>query len=510
MRIQTKLLLACFCFLCYIYLGTGIYADELILTTSVPTWSLKQLLTLNYPNGPLYFFYNLPAYYLDFLEYYFFMDHFILYDIMKIIISFSAIYAFYFFAKDYMSKQNSLLLAAVFVLFPIHDAANYQLQNAQYLFTSFSLVMFSHALIYHGRIKSGLAAGLAGSFFSYASPPFVWGLSILFLLKKDTKKFIYFVFPQLLYISYILIMTKVIAVETLRTLDAGNLPKLIKQFVFQILTFADAGIGPSFWLKIYYSLGNLSGQSFVVGLILTCLFYNFFRTKNTFFDKKLFYAFSTVVFCAFAMYALTGNYPQIAFSLGNRVTVYGSLILSLLVVSLASINREIASLVFAIFIFTSLGISDHWKEWHDKQATIMHNIANNRELKEINLTEPFFVAFNLYSKLGHISHIDFFETNTVAFRIATGREYKVFPLSKRFYFDGVSLYNKKFGYSINVGDHIFVYDSESDRLLKIPSEEIQRYIITLPADNRHWVELVDNKFLKDLAVKLMPRLEYAL
>jgi hypothetical protein len=447
---------------------------------------------------------------MDFLEYYFFKDHFSLYEIMKILISFSGIYAFYFFAKDYMSKQNALLLAAVFVLFPIHDAANYELQIAQYLLTSFSLVVFSHALINHGRVKSGFATGLAGSFFSYASPPFVWGLSILFLMRKETRKFFIFVIPQLLYTFYILFITKVLALEKVRTVDAGNLPKLIKQFVFQVLTFADAGIGPSFWLKIYYSLGALSGLSFVVGIVLVYLFYTSFKTENKFFDKKLFYAFSAVAFCAFAMYALTGNYPQIAFSLGNRVTVYGSLVLSLLVVSLASTSRRIASVVFAVFIFTSLGISDHWKAWHNKQTTIMHNIANNRDLREIDPREPFFVAHNLYSKLGHISHIEFFETNTVAFRIATGREYIVFPLSKRFYFDGDSLHNKKFDYSVKVGDHIFVYDSEADRLLKIPGEEIQRYIDALPADNRHWVELVDNKFLKGLAVKLMPRLEYAL
>jgi len=501
-----------FIFLCYLFLKTGIHGDELFHSGNVPSWTFRQLLTLNFPERqPPYMFYNLPAYYMDYFQYYFFGNREIFYEIMKVVVSFFSVSLSYIFFKDYMPNQKAFLLAGIFVLFPLHDSVNYLLQNAQYLLITFGLVMYSHALINNNRLKCGLLTGVLGSFFSYASPPFVWGLSSIFLMRKEYKKFLIFVIPQIFYTLYVFIFSRILALEKVRAVDIDSLPRLIKQFILQVLTFIDVAVGPSFWLKIYYSITGLSVLSAIIGILTVFLFYKFYSFGKERFNFHLFYAFLAIAVLSFCIYATTGYYPQIAFNLGNRTVIYGSLLLSLLVVSLLSLNRKASLIIFSVLLFSILGISDHWKDWNGQQKLIADNFAHNRDIIGFDTSEQLFVSHNQYSRLGAMSHIEFF-TEGAGLNILTrnaDKKFKISTLNRRFYLSGDELVDRKWGTRITVGVYIYVYDSKADKLLKIEKDGIQDYIDSLPPDYRHWIQMIDNKFINSMIIKLMPRLKYA-
>ncbi|MBI5195842.1 MAG: hypothetical protein HZA10_05940 [Nitrospirae bacterium] len=460
---------------------------------------------------PLYMFYNLPVYYLDFFQYYFFEDVAIYYEVMKTAVSFLSGYLFYVFARDYVNRQAAFLLAVFFILFPLHDSVNYLLQNAQYLLIAFGLIVYSHALINNNSLKKGFLMGMLGSFFSYASPPFVWGLSVIFLMKKEYKKFLIFTAPQVIYTLYILIAVKVFTLEKVRTIDSGNFSKLIKQFILQVLTFIDVAIGPSLAVKIYFSILQLSFLSVAIGILIIVLFYKYYGFEKEKFNFHLFCAFSVVTVLAFCMFAVTGYYPQTAFNLGNRVTIYSSLLLAFLAGSFISSNKKAAVIIFSILIFSILGISDHWKDWNKKQKLIADNFAGNRDIISLDASEPLFVSYNQFSKFGEISHIEFITEGVGGHLLkrAAKKDFKISPINKRFYVDNNVLIDRKWEIKFIVKDYINVYDSESDKLLKIEKNKIQNYIDSLPNDNRHWAQLIDNKFINGVIVKLMPRLKYA-
>ncbi|HAE43122.1 MAG TPA: hypothetical protein DCG34_09435, partial [Clostridiales bacterium] len=478
-------------FLCYLFLGTGIHGDEIIHIQSVQNWTLHQLLTLNYQESKLlYMFYNIPAYYLDFTEYYLFGKNEVYYDVTKVFLAWLSIFLIYLFAADRLGSRNAFLFSFLFVLYPIHDSVNYVLQNGQYLLPTFALIALSNILISNGNNLYGFLAGILGSFFSYASPPIAWGLSLTFVLKKQYQKFFLFILPQLIYVFYILLMSKVFLLEKNRATDIDNFRKLFNQLIFQILGFLDIIIGPSFLIKIFYSIGNISFLSLLVGLIVVVIFFKYFKPEQHKFDYHMFCALAAVAFLSLCMYALTGFYPQTAFNLGNRVAIYSSLLMSFLVLWLMSLNRYFTILLFSIFLLSMLGISDHWKGWNHHQKAIVKNIAMNENLKHIPQGERLYVSKNQYSRLGAMSHIEFFTEGAGFWPInnAIGNNIRFTMLNKRFKFDGQYLVDSKYSCKYSVNETIYVYDSEYDRLYKIPKLGIQAYIDSLPHDYRNWVQ----------------------
>ena len=509
---KSRIFLLFIVFLCYLSYGTGIHSDEIIHTIYVSSWSFEQLLILNYFESPLlYMFYNLPVYYLDFFQYYFFGENEIFYEAMKVLVLCFSAYMLYFFARDYLSEQKALLLAGIFVLFPLHDSVTYLLQISQYILITFGLIACSHSLINSNKMKTGIFIGFMGSFFSYASPPFVWGLSVIFLIKKEYRKFFFFVLPQIIYILYVIILSKFLKLESLRAVDISNIQNLFKQFIMQILSFIDVAVGPSFWLKLFYSITEISLLSMLVGIPIVFLLNKYYRFDKEKFNWHLFYAFLSVAVLSFCMFATTGHYPQTAFNLGNRVVIYSSMLLVLLVVSLMNINKIINIVIISILTFSMLGISDHWKSWNKKQKLIAHNFVHNQAISTFDNSNKLFVSHNQFSKLGTISHIEYFTEGAGIIHLTKemNRDINYSTLNKRFYLDDNKLIDRKWGTQFTVGDHIYVYDSEADNLLKIGKSEIQGYIDALPPDHRHWIQMINNEYVNSMIIKLMPRLKYA-
>ena len=292
-----------------------------------------------------------------------------------------------------------------------------------------------------------------------------------------------------------------------------NIYILIKQFVLQVVTFIDSVVGPSMWLKLYYSYYELSAISFVMGTLLIFIFYITYKENEDNYNSKLIISFIVLLLMSFAVFAITGGYPQLAFNLGNRTTVFGSLLLAYLIVLIPS-SRKKKTAVFAIFLFSILGISDHWKDWHKQQMQVIKNIANNDALIEYKESKTIYVSGNQYSKYGPISHIEFLSENWVTsavFNLALKKNIRAVTINKRHVYEDGYLIDTKNNSKAEVNDYINVYDSANDRLFTLNFEEINSYIDSLPPDTRHWVQMLDKEnFIKKIILYLMPRLEYTL
>ena len=86
----------------------------------------------------------------------------------------------------------------------------------------------------------------------------------------------------------------------------------------------------------------------------------------------------------------------------------------------------------------------------------------------------------------------------------------VHPINKRYIYKDGHLIDTKHNLKNKVGKNVYIYDSENDELLEIPSEDLNIYIAGLPKDTRHWIEMTDIPIVRKAVVILMPRSKYAL
>ena len=192
------------------------------------------------------------------------------YDLIKIIVHLLCVYLVYRFARDYLRYDRAIIASLIFIFFPFHDATTYWYMTLIYLLTP-SILLFSHHLIRNNYHYSGFFFALLGSMSFYASPPFVFGLSIVFFIEREFKKAAIFVIPGLIYVAYYFwIKYSFHDIELRINLDM-SIFDFIKQLFIQLVSLIESVIGPSYWIKIYYSIGSIS---LISALIATVIFYH--------------------------------------------------------------------------------------------------------------------------------------------------------------------------------------------------------------------------------------------
>jgi len=497
-----------FIILFYLFYNTGLHSDDY----SFLRYYLEKGFTLEgvYLFGSPVFFTSFPAYIVDFFIFQLGQYNDFVYSIIKALASYFVIYAVYKFINDYVSADKAILFALLFYFFPTHDAGISYHVVGSYISITLALVLLSHNQITSNNYKSGILLGLLGAFYSHASPAFGFGLSLIFLLKKEYNKFLLFVLPYILYISYYFIMTYSFSIERHRIIEL-SLNGFLRNLLIQIITALDTFVGPSFILKVIYSITELSVVTFFLGLVIIYIFIKYYKFTIEKVDYTLLFSLAFVMLLSWMQFSLTGAFPQIAFNLGNRVTIYGSFFISLVIIYLIQFKKYVVIIAATIFLFTALGISDHWKDWNSIQKNILHNISENKELERLVEDETLFVSHNQYSRLGKMSHIEFFSQDWVVdefFNLALGRSLSVSPINKRFIVRNDLVVDKKYGSQYMIIDHITVYNSTSNTLHRIQKDDIQKYIDDLPHDHRHWSQLLKDNKLKSFIIKLAPRLDY--
>jgi hypothetical protein len=519
LRKENTLYLVYFALIIWMLFNTGIFSDEFELILDYSKKNFIDILSSKDPfiNAPLLYFSHGIALKVSSIN-----NLFILYSLK----TFYIILSFYFiskFFKIYLDSERALLLSFLFLFFPSHESTTYMFL-AQYLTLTIALYLYSYYLAYNNKLVLAFFTAVIASFISYGSPVIAFSLFVLFLLRHDTKKGAVILIPNLIYILYYIVIVKILAIgEPSKLPEDIDLYAIFKQFILQILTFMDAVLGPSMWLKIFYSFTQLSAISTGIGCLFIGLFYLvhsrfarheepvFRRTSLKRFDPDLIICFTILMISSFLMFAVTGRYPQMAFNIGNKTGIFASMLVCYLIV--AVMKTEKVRIVFlAVLILSSLGISDHWKNWMRQQNKLIKRISSNQQLKDYNENKFIFVSGNQYSKYGPISHIEFLSEHWVVnavFRLALKKDISALPINKRHkYMDGYFV-DSKHKSKIKVDDYINIYDSKKNVLFKLDVERINDYIESLPQDNRHWLLITNNRFLKDIVLALMPRLNYA-
>jgi hypothetical protein len=494
--------------------GTGIVSDD--ITEIAVRQGMHDFWGHIVPRGN---FVNLPVAYLTHMWVFSLIDidNLLLVDIIKAVHAILSLYMVAKFFSLFLDGHSALLTSFLFLFFPIRDSITYWYMGTHMAF-SMCCYLFAYYLVHKDYLQRAATVAFLASFMSYGSPPTAFALFILCVLKKNFKKGLFLFVPNIVYCIYYIYLKGILFNGPIKSNlpPEINLLTIAKQLLLQIVTFFDALAGPSFFLKIYYSIIENNIWSIIAIIIFVSLYLKMVSNKKICphqikLDKSLLAALTVLVIGSLVMFSITGRYPQLAFNLGNRTTIYGALLLSYLIAAVP-INQYLRQGILLLIFVSIVGVSVHWKIWNNHQIEVFHNIQTNEDLQNYDKQEPVFVIGNQYSKMGPFSHIEFLSENWVAnslFELAEHNEIKALALNKRFIVKENLLVDQKHQNIITIGPVVNIYDSEADKLMTVTSDMLNQYISNLSDEKRHWVQMINNEKIDDAILKLMPRLKYA-
>jgi hypothetical protein len=433
------------------------------------------------------------------------------YDLIKVISHLASFIFVYKFFADYFSKDRSILAAFLFILYPLHDTTTYWYATVPYILVP-STILYAHHLVRNNSFKSGFVISFLGAFSSYISPPYIFGLTVIFFFERKYKKALIFATPGFLYVMYYFwIKFNYVGIERRINADLSVLDYL-KQLLVQPISFLESAIGPSYWFKVFYAIESISLTSVIIVIVVSTIAYRKVElvSKKPRFSKSLFIGLISVLVLSFFMYALTGLYSHSAFNLGNRSTVYGSLLIAFLLAVYLPANKKSVIFLMIIFLAPVFGLSDHWKSWNNHQKILIENVNNNQKLKSIEIDSTLLVTGNSYSKLGPFSHIDFFSIpwSVSAILNDSAKTNNILALTSYTAINGDYISDPKFGSKYSLITKLYVYESESDRVREIFASDVPKFIEKQPRLIRHWVQLFKDTWIQDVIVWLSPSLVY--
>ena len=499
----------------YLVFQTGIHGDDYIIIENLKDKTFLEFLFPGTGNYGLMLF-NLGAYYLFWPTYSIIGgDYLVVYDVIKAISISISIYLVYKFALDYLPANRAFLAAIIFVLYPLHDTTIFWYATLPYVLMP-SVLMYAHHLVRRDSLYLGTVLLIFGSFMYYGSPPYIFGLAVIFLFEREIKKASIFIVSGILYITYYFsVKLYTVGIEN-RINHDQNILSLMKSLVIQVVSFIESAIGPSYWIKVFYSISSISFISLIIASSVIISSIYFLRETITtgqgrpVFSKSLFLGLTTILLLSFGMFALTGMYNHSAFNLGNRTTVYGSLLIAFLLVFLLPINKKSIIFISIIFVLPVFGLSDHWKSWNVSQKEVIENISDNQELTALPVDSTLLVIGNTYSKLGVFSHIELFSmpwTTTTVFKNRVNSA-NIIAVTSYIYLENGVLVDPKFNNRHALTSNIYKYDSNSNVINKISIEELKNILLQTPKEQRHWLQLMNGTWVQDAVLWLSPRLKY--
>lgn len=491
----------------YLLLNTGFVSDDFVDILKLRDLPIPVLLK---PSGN---FINVPVGHLTHHIWFalFSIENSYLVDLFKITFVLISLVLLTEFFKSFAPPGEALLISILFTFFPSHDSIPYWYAPTGHLL-SLSLYFYAYRLAEQERLATAFLLGFLASFMVYGSTPTAVALFALCWLKKRVRAGLVLLAPNIIYAIYFVQVSLIARVAPSRVLEPVSASSILKQFLLQGFTFADATLGPSMWLKIYYAVFQLSIPSCLLAVSLIYLSYTAAGKRPANYDRHLLLALITLAVSSFLMFAVTGRYPQLAFNLGNRTTFWGSLLLAYIIVLLPA-GKIARTTIAALMIVSVFGISDHWKSWNLHQNAIIRRIQENQQLSALKAGSTVLVSGNQYSKYGPLSHIEFLSEDWVPraiFNLTLERPLNAHSLNHRIRYKDGYLLNKKTGRVWPVEPTVLVYDSRNDNLLRIPSDRLNQYIDSLPVEKRHWLMLDDNRLIhliRTATIRLMPRMK---
>ena len=489
--------------------GTGLATDDFVhLNNSLRTPLAQMLLPSAYLSAPL-------LHYTHALAYSAFGMHLWAYDLLKaayLLFAFAA--AGRFFAL-FVSVQRAWLAAIIFILCPLHDGATLWL-TGQYLILSLAFYLFAYIAAHHGQIgKAALLAALA-SFSSYGSPPLAAGLTLMLLWQRNWRGALALAAPNALYVLYYSVTSVMLKAGTSRLPSQFEFLKLLKSYLMQVASFADAALGPSAWAKYALSLGSLTAASAAVAVLGVALLWRWTHGGAPPSNRQTGVAITgslTIMLSAFGVFALTAAYPQVAFNLGGRVLIYGSLFLAVLLMRFAS--QRLLTVLATVTIFSFMGITDHWRDWNRTTQASITQLRAQFRTQPAQLPDQFlFVSGLQYSRLGPMTHIDHLTASYVIRETLTladpARQWpQAVSFNRRLQLQGDVLVDIKYNERFAIGSSILLYDAERDTLARVARADIAARLAALQQETRHWTQLLGPGLTRDAILWLMPSVKYA-
>jgi hypothetical protein len=436
-------------------------------------------------------------------------------DIVKFFVLQASIFGCYKFFNLFHKKNFSMLLAFAFVFFPIHDGVTYWYTAQGYLLCC-ALYFYAYVQLSYKNYLSAFLLGLLASFMGYGSPPFAVGMAYLAYRKFGFRASLLMLLPNIFYVIYYLIFTKIFNLGIDRVSNGFDLLSFSKNIVMQMGTAVDALVGPSALFKIYYSIADISFISIFV-LLLFWIFVlrriNYTDVASEAINKDVVGAFFLIMVVSWILFASTGLYPQTSFNLGDRVTLWGGLLIVYFGLNFAVKNKFSYILYITVLFLSVAGISDHWKNWHISQKEIIENVKKNEQINLLEKNEIVFVSGNGYSKLGPFSHLEFFSVESYAssiFRHALGRSFKL-----RVIYTGDNLSIDE-NHIVRRGDEILIknqdfinfYDSSANVFEKKSIVEFKYVLHNRLIDQRHWIQVYGCGELVKIIDLIAPRYKY--
>ena len=220
-----------------------------------------------------------------------------------------------------------------------------------------------------------------------------------------------------------------------------------------------------------------------------------------------------IALLAFGIFALTGLYPQVSFSLGDRVMIYGGFFLVTVMVRFVSTRGLYVITLVAMFAF--LGVTDHWRKWNGVVQQSVAQIRQNDDLRiMLKENDRLFVTGLQYSSLGPMAHIDHFASDYVIREIFSYAwpdrpSFNLATFSRRLEMSSsTSLRDIKYNVTYPIGESIFLYNAETNVLRRVNRDDIVDNIAQVPFDHRHWTQSLEPGRLRDMVLWLMPSLKY--
>ena len=496
----------------YLIFGTGLHGDDRRVISDMTTYSVGDFFSLDIGIRGVTIF-GLPSFYGFWWTYYLLGSEYEwMYDLIKIGIHAISVYLVYRFASDYLSRDRALLASVLFIFYPLHDTTTYWFMTAPQHVLTPTLILYCNHLIRHERYKFGIPLLFLAAFSNYSSPPYIFGLAIIFLIERQYRKLLIFVTPGFVYIFYYFWMKYNFIGSDVKIDSDLTVVSFLKNIIMQFFSLIESAIGPSYWLKVFYAIESIGYVS--LGIV-TILFIFVFIKKDIFskaskVPKSLYIGIISVLLFSFGMFALTGHYNHSVFNLGNRTTVYGSLLIAFLLAVFLPANKKSVIFLLIIFLAPVFGLSDHWKSWNTNQKIVIKNIKNNQYLKEIEHNSTLIVTGNIYSKIGPFSHIEFFSMpwNVNAIFQDSVKAKNIVALTPYVKIEGDYIIDPKFGGKYSLRNKLYVYESENNLVRSISFIDVPDLIKQQPKIIRHWVQLFKDTWIQKIIVNLSPRLIY--
>ena len=489
---------------------TGLATDDFVhLNNALRTPITEMLLPTAYLSVPV-------LQYTHALAYALFGSQLWMYDLLKAAYLLFALYAAARFFALFACARNAWLGAAIFILCPLHDGATLWL-TGQYLILSLAFYLLAYVAVREGRIGPAVLLAFLGSFSSYGSPPLAAGLTLMLVAQRHWRGALALALPNAAYVLYYAAGSVIFKAGTARLPAQFDFFRLLKSYFAQMASFADAALGPSAWLKVALSISSLGLLSGIAAALAAAVVWRWSRQPAHDEERHptalLVFGTLTITLSAFAVFALTGAYPQVAFNLGDRVMIYGSLFLTALLIRYAS--ERVLTIIAIVTLFAFAGICEHWKAWNETTQTSTAQIRGQLQSVLANRSDQtLFVSGLQYSPLGPMTHIDHFTSAYVIREIlalASDRQPtpRAASYNRRLRLQGDALVDIKYGDRYPVGDSILVYDAERNSISHIAKADIPANIATLPKEIRHWTQLLGPGIVRDTILWLMPSLQYA-